>query len=266
MQVRGSAPVFWQQRGITAQTKITRSPELTTPAFMKHIYYMGENYCKALFLNLMSQKSHESLITESFERQMSSANLPFIRYEYFDFHEVVKGKNYEKVNGLINRLAFLNEKFAFFAQNLNNGTIIMNQNGIIRTNCLDCLDRTNVVMSKIGISVFDIQLRLMNLNTVFYGMDLVALLDTANNKTQHEFITNFKKIWADNGDVLSKHYSGTNSLISNVTRNGKGSFFGFFEHSVKSIERFYISNFEDQVKQSCIDLVTGRHSDTANGR
>jgi hypothetical protein len=29
------------------------------------------------------------------------------------------------------------------------------QNGVVRTNCLDCLDRTNVVQTKICIKVFE---------------------------------------------------------------------------------------------------------------
>ena len=36
VQIRGSVPVFWQQRGVTVQTKINRSYDLTNTAFIKH--------------------------------------------------------------------------------------------------------------------------------------------------------------------------------------------------------------------------------------
>jgi hypothetical protein len=44
MQFRGSVPIFFEQPGVTAQTKITRSPELTAPAFKKHIEELKEDF------------------------------------------------------------------------------------------------------------------------------------------------------------------------------------------------------------------------------
>ena len=37
LQIRGSVPLFWQQRGVTAQLTITRSPELAKKPFEKHM-------------------------------------------------------------------------------------------------------------------------------------------------------------------------------------------------------------------------------------
>lgn len=267
LQIRGSVPIFWQQRGLTAQTKITRTPELTTNAFMKHMTYIKDNYSKSLIVNLLTQsKIHEQQITESFENQVKITNLPFIRYEYFDFHDIIKGKNYEKINPFIKKLSLINQDFKFFAQDLRTGNVLLTQNGVLRTNCLDCLDRTNFFMTKIAASILEIQLRNMNIDTVsVFGTDILAQLDNVHSKQQHEFVSNFKRLWADNGDALSKHYSGTSSPISNVTRTGKGSFFGMLEHGVKSLGRFYVGNFEDNARQECIDLITGKHTETLSG-
>jgi len=267
VQIRGSVPIFWQQRGLTAQTKITRSAELTTMAFMKHMNYIKDNYTKSLCVNLLTQsKIHEQLITNGFENQIKLSHLPFIRYEYFDFHEIVKGKNYEKINPFIKKLAMINQDFKFFAQDLKTNNVLLVQTGILRTNCLDCLDRTNFFMTKIGASLIEIQLRNMNIDTQsVFSSDILSQLDTTNAKQQHDFIINFKHLWADNGDALSKHYSGTGSPISNVTRTGKGTFFGMLEHGVKSLGRLYVGNFEDNIKQECIDLITGRHTETLSG-
>ena len=267
LQIRGSVPIFWQQRGLTAQTKITRSSELTTMAFMKHMTYLKENYVKSLLVNLLTQgKIHEQLITECFENQIKIKMLPFIRYEYFDFHEIIKGKNYDRINPFIKKLNLINQDFKFFAQDLKNGNVLFQQTGVLRTNCLDCLDRTNFFMTKIGASIIEIQLRNMNIDTIsIFGNDILNQLDSTNAKQQHDFIVNFKSLWADNGDAISKHYSGTSSPISNVTRTGKGTFLGMLQHGVKSLNRFYVGNFEDNVRQECIDLINGKHSETPLG-
>jgi len=77
-------------------------------------------------------------------------------------------------------------------------------------------------------------------------------------KKSHPFLFNFKNIWADNGDFISIHYAGTGSTISNITRTGKAGFMNMLDHGMKSIERFYVNNFEDHLKQEGIDLVLGQ--------
>jgi hypothetical protein len=36
------------------------------------------------------------------------------------------------------------KKFSYYVEDRNAGKIIQEQKGVMRTNCLDCLDRTNV--------------------------------------------------------------------------------------------------------------------------
>jgi Phosphatidylinositol 5-phosphate phosphatase len=95
-----------------------------------------------------------------------------------------------------------------------------------------------------------------------FGQEVMTHLDNDNIKQQHPFALSYKNIWADHADYMSMHYAGTGSIISSVTRTGKKDFFGFIDHASKSISRFYIGNFEDQVKQECIDLLVGQHADT----
>jgi hypothetical protein len=54
-----------------------------------------------------------------------------------------------------------------------------------------------------------------------------------------QFIINLKNIWADNGDTISKHYTGTGSTHTNVTRTGKRDLIGMMDHGLKSLNRFY---------------------------
>ena len=43
-------------------------------------------------------------------------------------------------------------------------TVVMTQKGVIRTNCADCLDRTNYVQTKIAIQTFEKILKLLGIN------------------------------------------------------------------------------------------------------
>ncbi len=53
------------------------------------------------------------------------------------------------------------------------------------------------------------------------------------------FIINLKNVWADNGDTISKHYTGTGSTHTNVTRTGRRDLKGIMDHGLKTLGRFY---------------------------
>jgi len=89
-----------------------------------------------------------------------------------------------------------------------------------------------------------------NIPDIFSG----GFINTDTNK-KHPIIESFKDIWSENGDSISFQYSGTASCITSVTKNGKHGFLGFFQHGLVSITRFYQGNFEDSLKQKCIDTL-----------
>ena len=72
------------------------------------------------------------------------------------------------------------------------------QYGTVRTNCTDCLDRTNAVQTFIGLEVLNWMLLELGLN------------DKPNIVSRfHEM---FKQMWLNNGNELSKMYAGTGAL------------------------------------------------------
>ena len=78
------------------------------------------------------------------------------------------------------------------------------------------------------------------------------------------FLVNLKNVWADNGDYISKHYTGTGSTHTNVTRTGRRDLKGIMDHGLKSLSRFYKQYMEDNYKQEVIDLLVGMHTPTIN--
>lgn len=78
------------------------------------------------------------------------------------------------------------------------GPICM-QKGVFRINCIDCLDRTNVVQTALAKAVMEIQ---------FSKLGLIP----PDGALPTNIRQNFQVLWANNGDIISKQYAGTNAL------------------------------------------------------
>ena len=107
-----------------------------------------------------------------------------------------------------------------------NGKIHREQRGIIRTNCLDSLDRTNVIQSKVGWYILKKQL-------TQEWVDSSILVNSKSNK----FFNNFRELWSNNGNSLSLQYTGTESTTSDITKSGKEGFFGSISSGFRTVNR-----------------------------
>lgn len=256
VQVRGSVPVFFQQTGLTAQTTITRTPEMTVPGFMKHIEELQKDFSMLFIINLMNtMKPNEQAITSSLENQMKINNPKSVKYFFYDFQNECKYDNYENLDSFIENLENVFNIFKFYCEDTNTGEVHKQQSGIIRTNCLDCLDRTNVIQTRVAWRLLEIQLSFLNVNvTSLFGKNFSKPLMKV-----HPLMNVFKEHWADNGDHISIQYAGTASTITSVTKTGKHGLLGVLQHGLVSITRFYQGSFEDSFKQKCIDLFLHKH-------
>ncbi|KAG5437226.1 hypothetical protein PCANB_001018 [Pneumocystis canis] len=81
------------------------------------------------------------------------------------------------------------------------------QTSVVRTNCIDCLDRTNVVQSALARWMLTKQLK-----------DIGIFDKNENIKDYSEFDNLFRNMWADNADFISISYSGTKALKTDFTR------------------------------------------------
>ena len=90
VQTRGSVPIFWVQKNVLSDVIISRSPEMTYPAFKKHFDKLIKEYKKVIIFNLLSaKKENEIKLTKSYEinevvYEKNEGNN--IRYFHFDFH------------------------------------------------------------------------------------------------------------------------------------------------------------------------------------
>ena len=129
-----------------------------------------------------------------------------------------------------------------------NGTIISSQKGIFRTNCIDCLDRTNVVQGLLAKRILHIQLIKFNI-----------IGENESIESNDEIYNVFRKVWADNGDIMSIQYAGTGALKSDFTRTGKRTSYGLMRDGFNSLYRYYLNNFYDGYRQDSIDLFLGNY-------
>jgi hypothetical protein len=129
--------------------------------------------------------------------------------------------------------------------------IIQTQKGVFRNNCIDSLDRSNVVQSVIG--------------RYFLLLILSSLGFTDNKPSSNDVFKKFKGsleptfnlLWADHGDCLSMAYSGTGALKSDFVRTGKRTLKGTLWDGYLSCKRFYLNNCRDGYNQDCHDYFLG---------
>ena len=235
-QLRGSAPVFFEQLGITGYTDITRGKHFSKEAFSKHLEEINQDFPLVYFVNLLNQtKSGEAPIIAEFEKQIQfRLNNNDIRYTYFDMQNECQKDNYTNIDKLINKVKPLIEIF---------------------TNCLDCLDRTNIIQMRICWIILEIFFKKLNLDNQSINKIFNSTENFFTQDTKNEFKEKFKNIWAENGDEISIQYAGTASTHTTVTKTGGHSLMGLIQHGIATVSRIYQGNFEDNFKQECIDIL-----------
>ncbi|CAB3378681.1 Hypothetical predicted protein [Cloeon dipterum] len=247
VQVRGSVPVFWSQPGIKYRPppRIDKGPAETHDAFEKHFNEELATYGHICIINLVEQTGREKVIADIYTENVCEFSCPDLTYCLFDFHEYCRGMHFENVSILLTHiLDVINEqKFCWLDKQ---GRICL-QFGVFRVNCIDCLDRTNVVQTAIAKTVMEI---------VFTKLGLIA-----PEKPVPVNIRNaFQLLWANNGDAISRQYAGTNALKGDYTRTGERKFSGLMKDSVNSASRYYQGRFRDAERQAAIDLMLGEIS------
>ncbi|WPH03542.1 SAC1-recessive suppressor of secretory defect [Acrodontium crateriforme] len=248
LQIRGSIPIFFSQTPYSFKPLPTLfgSESTNQAAFKAHFESMTKRYGDVQAACLIDKHGTEVKIGEQYERHVKLLNdhggvggKP-IGFEWFDFHGVCKGMKFENVSILLGDLKEQLERFGWSVQQ--DQKPLQQQSGILRTNCMDCLDRTNVTQSAVAGWALEKQLGELGLE-----IDLHA-----DPKTQW-----FNTLWADNGDYISKQYAGTSALKGDFTRTRKRNWTGMLSDFSLTLNRYYNNLFGDYFLQTCIDFYLG---------
>ncbi|KAF7432917.1 inositol polyphosphate 5-phosphatase [Pleurotus ostreatus] len=252
VQVRGSVPLFWEQQGFQTfgqRIQITR-PQGSQPAFERHFRQLIEEYGAVHVINLLGTKENEVTLTTAYTQHLKVARGSLgddLDITPFDFHNAVRLVGHDGVVREISRIENVVDhidRFGFTMCDATSDDIITDQKGVFRTNCLDCLDRTNFVQDILSRTTIEQYLHLVRLEWI-----------QSNTLWGYH-----RELWAENGDALSKIYAGTGALNTSFTRSGKRTLAGVLSDATKSVSRAYINNFQDKGKQVAIDMFLGNMS------
>ncbi|GAP91191.1 putative syja_n domain-containing protein [Rosellinia necatrix] len=248
VQVRGSIPLFFTQSpwSLKPMPVLQHSPEANFRAFSKHFNRMSDKYGFVQLVNLIEKRGVEAIVGNEYQKMTEkySREIPegarALAFEWFDFHSACRGMKFENVSQLLDTLGKKIEKTGSTVEL--NGHTNRKQNGVLRTNCMDCLDRTNVCQSSFAKFVLDLQLQ-------EEGFDMSTQVDQENSW--------FNTLWADNGDAISKQYASTAAMKGDYTRTRKRDYRGIVNDIGLSLTRFYNGMVNDYFSQAAIDFFLG---------
>ncbi|EXJ81436.1 hypothetical protein A1O3_07728 [Capronia epimyces CBS 606.96] len=290
VQTRGSVPVFWSEiNDLRYVPKLQiRGVDTAVDASRKHfdeqIRIYGENY----LVNLVNARGREERVKKAYEQIIRilvnspdesveadqrtdekfrdiSAEYPRsmmdkLHYIYFDFHNETKGLKWHRAELLLDELIDGLKKGQYFKGVEMPGDpsgaleVRLQQTAVVRTNCMDCLDRTNVVQSMLGRWALTQQLQ---------DIGILQPGERVSDDRAFEFL--FRNVWADNADVVSKAYSGTGALKTDFTRTGTRTRVGMLQDLSNSCTRYIRNNFLDGPRQDGFDLFLGTYLPSTYG-
>lgn len=285
VQIRGSVPSHWSQDVTKMVPKPQIFFELSDPhgrTSGHHFNNLMENYgSPVVVLNLVKKREkkrpHESLLGDEFQKQIDYLNqfLPVqdrIKYIPLDMARCKKREDTEVIQTLADIAHFAVRRTGIFFHNKQDfGHVLqakrrhdplidsyaekfteqasnpqqLSQTGIVRTNCVDCLDRTNTAQFVVGKCALGLQLFAL------------GLIDTPNLEYESDCARMLEVMYEDHGDTLALQYGGS-QLIHRIKSYRKESKWTSKATDIaQTLRRYYSNTLSDAEKQNAINLFLG---------
>lgn len=276
VQVRGSVPLYWSQQA----NPLSPKPEIVLQQFdplyqMSHLHFedLRARYGNpVVVLNLLKSKERrprETLLRKELAAAvvMLNAQMPSnqqLVYIPWDFNKYARqpGANILLEISTVTRMAL--EQTGIYVHNpsyvdtggrsstdapraiprVYSKTSV--QSGVLRTNCIDCLDRTNVAQFAFGLMAFGRQLYELGLS------------DAPEVDSESTIAFNLMEMYEEMGHTLAMQYGGSEAHAEFFQRK-KGEWEATTQSRdlVTSIRRFYSNTYTDAEKQDAINLFLG---------
>lgn len=125
----------------------------------------------------------------------------------------------------------------------------LQQSGVLRTNCIDCLDRTNVGQFAAGACFLNV------------GLTALGLMKSPVDEPSSGVLLGLMDLYSEMGDKIALQYGGSNAH-KKVSGGGKGIAQAGKAGSkpnelLTSIKRYYSNAFTDRLKQDAMNLFLG---------
>lgn len=274
VQLRGSIPSHWSQDISKMVPKPTIVMDLYDPFCRSaglHFSDLLHRYgSKIIVLNLVKrreQKPHESVLCEEFLSTINYLNQflpPELQIEYigFDMARINKLKDASVMSRLseiayhaLQSTGIFQSKIRVNVEPKNNrsvkkagGVKVDNQifqTGVVRVNCVDCLDRTNTAQFALGKVALAFQLHSLGViekPVLEFETDTVRMLE---------------ELYEDHGDTLALQYGGSQLVHRIKTYRKIAPLSSHSRDIMQTLSRYYSNTFSDADKQSAMNLFLG---------
>ncbi|KRX73139.1 Polyphosphoinositide phosphatase [Trichinella sp. T6] len=282
VQLRGSVPLIWSQD----ITKVVGKPPIQIDLADPFACIAGNHFRNLLaryggpivVINLVKRREkrrHESILHEELQASINYLNqfltpskaILYLTFDMARCHKVADSMaKLEEISYLVLQLCGWFQSFCMpFCCRLrcadfvkpeehhtsSDGTFLF-QSGIPRTNCVDCLDRTNVAQFVTGKVAFAYQLHSM-------GKDgfSIRILSEPYLSMDHEFCRLLETLYDEHGDALAMQYAGSQLVHSIKTYKKTANLQERSRDVIQTLSRYYSNNFVDFDKQNAINLFLG---------
>ncbi|XP_067120372.1 polyphosphoinositide phosphatase [Centruroides vittatus] len=274
VQMRGSIPSQWSQD----TSKMVPKPQITLDAKDPYCFAAGRHFnqliCRygapIIVLNLVKkreQKKHESILSEEIIGTINYLNQflpPMHQIEHigFDMARIDKSKEANVMARLaeiscyvVKRVGFFQSWPSYYCQQMRShrlgigglqteqGTYI--QTGIVRVNCVDCLDRTNTAQFSLGKCALAFQL---------YAL---GVLESPSLEFDTDVVRMLEELYEDHGDTLALQYGGSQLVHRIKTYRKIAPLSSHSRDIMQTLSRYYSNTFSDADKQNAINLYLG---------
>lgn len=259
VQHRGSIPLYWSQENTGVTPKPDINMNLVDPFYSAaalHFDDLFERYGAPVYvLNLVKARERterESKLLREFTTAIEYLNqsLPEdkkIIYKAWDMSRASKSRDQDVIGTLEAIAAEIIPTTGFFQNGDDAEGGLQLQNGVARTNCIDCLDRTNAAQFVIGKRALGHQLHALGVTDGFnveYDSDAVML---------------FTEIWHQHGDTIAIQYGGSHLVNTMATYRKINQWSSQSRDMVESFKRYYNNSFLDAQRQEAYNLFLGNY-------
>ncbi|PQE16291.1 hypothetical protein CJF32_00006168 [Rutstroemia sp. NJR-2017a WRK4] len=260
VQHRGSIPLYWTQEnnGVTPKPPIELN--LVDPFYSAaalHFDNLFERYGAPVYvLNLVKAKERtprESKLLHEFTDAINYLNqfLPKeskIIHKAWDMSRASKSRDQDVIGTLEDIAKEVVTNTGIFHNGDGRTSMTKVQNGIARTNCIDCLDRTNAAQFVIGKKALGYQLHALGiLSEPFINYDTDA-------------INLFTSMYHGHGDTIAIQYGGSQLVNTMETYRKINQWTSQSRDMVESFRRYYNNSFLDGQRQEAYNLFLGNYT------
>ncbi|KAI1193869.1 SacI homology domain-containing protein [Nemania serpens] len=259
VQHRGSIPLYWTQDNIGVTPKPPIELNLVDPFYTAaalHFNNLFERYGSPIYvLNLVKARERtprESKLLDEYTKAINYLNqfLPRehkIIHKAWDMSRAAKSRDQDVIGTLESIAESVVTTTGFFQNGDGDITPGRVQNGVARTNCIDCLDRTNAAQFVIGKRALGHQLHALGIledTFIDYDTDAVNL---------------FTHMYHDHGDTIAVQYGGSQLVNTMETYRKINQWTSHSRDMIESFKRYYNNSFLDSQRQEAYNLFLGNY-------